>query len=146
MSRAQIQSRRIALWALYAVDVGAGVDAEDLLIDAYATLEEIVDELPELWPDIERRVFGVAEHAESLNATIQRASPRWRLERMATIDRNILRLGVWEILHGATLPVIVIDACVELAKEYGEKGSPSFVNGLLDQICRNEGVAISEPS
>ena len=70
-------------------------------------------------------------------------SPHWKLERMASIDRNILRLGAWEILTNHRSPIVVINACVELGKLYGEKDTPGFINGLLDQLCKNHKIKVS---
>jgi N utilization substance protein B len=133
------KARRAALWLLYALDV-AGGDPDDALAQARDTLVELQADSSDYWPEIEVRVRGVDEHLDDLNKVIQDVSPRWRIERMAHIDRTILRLGAWEILYGGVRPIAVIDACVDLAKEYGEKGTPAFVNGLLDQICRDHDV------
>jgi N utilization substance protein B len=96
-----------------------------------------------VWQQVERSVKGVSAQLDTLNARIQALSPRWRLDRMASIDRNILRLGVWELTEQAGAPVVVLNDCIELAKEYGDKGTPAFVNGLLDQLCKNNKIAMS---
>ena len=62
---------------------------------------------------------------------------------MATIDRNILRLGAWELLSGDQPPRAVINACIELGKDYGEQGTPAFINGLLDELCRRHEIPIT---
>ena len=62
--------------------------------------------------------------------------------RMARVDRNILRVGAFELMAGLTPPRDVIYDCVELAKRYGEKQTPRFVNGVLDQLCRNQGISL----
>jgi transcription antitermination protein NusB len=136
-----IASRRVALWMLYALDVHAR-EAEAMLTDSYASLLELEPNLPQCWERVEARVFGVEGAMEELNAEIRELSPRWKLERMATIDRNILRLGIWEILREFRRPLAVINACIELGKEYGESGTPAFVNGLLDQCCTNHDIAV----
>ena len=79
---------------------------------------------------------------ESIDAAITEASARWKLSRMAVIDRNILRLGAFEILSGVTPPRDAIFDCVELAKKYGDTPTPRFVNGILDQLCRNRGIQV----
>jgi N utilization substance protein B len=135
------EGRRAALWLLYALDV-AGGEPDQALRVARETLVELQEGSAEYWPEIEGRVRGVHQKLDDLNRIIQEVSPRWRVERMAHIDRTILRLGAWEILYGDVRPIAVIDACVDLAKEYGEKGTPAFVNGLLDQICRDHGIEI----
>jgi N utilization substance protein B len=78
-------------------------------------------------------------------------SRNWRLERMARVDRNILRLAVGELIHAADTPVrVVINEAVELAKRFGTAESPAFVNGVLDRIAANlgrrpDGEPASEP-
>lgn len=133
------KARRAALWLLYALDVADG-EPDQALLAARETLVELQEDSGEYWNEIEVRVRGVHERLDELNTIIQEVSPRWRIERMAHIDRTILRLGTWEILFGDVPPIAVIDACVDLAKDYGEKGTPAFVNGLLDQICRDHDV------
>ena len=61
---------------------------------------------------------------------------------MAPIDRNILRLGAWELLHAKSSPLPVINACVDLGKEFGEKSTSGFINGLLDELCKANDVAL----
>lgn len=133
------KARRVALWLLYALDVSGGTP-ESALRAARQTLVELQEDSGDYWDEIVVRVRGVYDRLDELNEVIQDVSPRWRIDRMAHIDRTILRLGAWEILHGGVPPISVIDACVDLAKEYGEKGTPAFVNGLLDQICRDHDV------
>lgn len=135
------QSRRAALWLLYALDV-TGATADEALAAGRATTEELGDVEPAEWAEVEAMVRGARARWDEVNAAVQAVSPRWKISRMAHIDRNILRLGAWEILFGAHAPLAVINGCVDLAKEYGDKGTPGFVNGLLDQLCRDNQVAI----
>lgn len=132
-------ARRAALWLLYSIDVtdGSPVDA---LSASRQTLAELDEGSTSYWVEIETRVRGVREKIEKIDEVVQAVSPRWRLERMASIDRNILRLGAWEILEAELAPIAVIDGCVELGKEFGEKGTSAFVNGLLDQICQDHDI------
>ncbi len=136
------RAREVALWVLYGLDV---VDrlVPGALDDFYPIAEDLDAEVAELWPEVETRVDGVVDKRPQLDEEIQRVSTRWRLERMAAIDRNLLRLGAWELFHGEVAPIVVINACVELAKEYGEQGSPGFINGLLDQLCKDHGIEVS---
>jgi len=84
----------------------------------------------------DRAVRGVAEHLEQLDDTIQKASQNWRLPRMARVDRNVLRIGAWELIHASDVPgAVVLDEAVELAKRYGTEDSGSFVNGVLDRVA-----------
>lgn len=138
----EICARRVSLWMLFAMDV-TGRDVEELLFESYATVLELEPELDRAWERVEARITGVNDAFAELNASIQQVSPRWKLERMAIMDRNILRLGAWEILNDDQPPIAVINACIELAKLYGEKGTPAFVNGLLDELCKSRKIAVS---
>ena len=83
----------------------------------------------------ERLARGAQAECETLDAEITRASDNWRFDRIAAIDKNILRLAAYELLREAATPSsVVIDEAVELAKRFGEAGSPPFVNGVLDAI------------
>lgn len=83
---------------------------------------------------------GVANEIERVDAMIRKASVNWRLERMARVDRNILRMGAWELAHSPDVPrAVIIDEGVELAKKFGTEDSSSFVNGVLDRIAEDVG-------
>ena len=83
----------------------------------------------------ERLARGAQAECEKLDEEITRASDNWRFDRIAAIDKNILRLAVYELLREAATPSsVVIDEAVELAKRFGEADSPPFVNGVLDAI------------
>ncbi|MFC1821378.1 transcription antitermination factor NusB [Thermodesulfobacteriota bacterium] len=83
-------------------------------------------------------VLGVWENREMIDLLIRQSSTNWRLERMSHVDRNILRLGVYEILHQKDIPPkVTIDEAVELGKKYGTEESGSFINGILDHIYSN---------
>jgi N utilization substance protein B len=84
---------------------------------------------------LQELVEGVASHLEELDALIARYSEHWRLERMTSVDRNLLRLAVYELVYEPDVPSkVVINEAVELAKRYGTEASGAFVNGLLDRI------------
>lgn len=84
----------------------------------------------------ERLARGAQRDAAALDALIEEAASHWRLERIAAVDKNILRLGAYELTREATPPAVVIDEAVEIAKRFGEADSPAFVNGVLDAIMR----------
>ncbi len=82
-------------------------------------------------------VRGIREHQPEVDRTIQQASRNWRLERMATVDRNILRLAVFEMLFEKNLaPSIIMDEAIEIAKKYSGQEAANFVNGILDGVHR----------
>jgi N utilization substance protein B len=140
------KAREAALWSLYGMDVAERLVAE-AIDDFYPIAHDLDPEVSELWHDVEARLIGVLDILPRLDEELQKVSPRWRIERMAHIDRNILRLGAWELFSAQTPPIVVINACVELAKDYGEQNTPGFVNGLLDQICKDHDISVvSEPS
>ena len=90
---------------------------------------------PEARAMAERLARGAQQRAEALDAEIADAATHWRLERIAPIDRTILRLGAYELGDETETPAaVVIDEAIELAKRFGDEGSPAFVNGLLDAI------------
>lgn len=78
---------------------------------------------------------GVWEHREEIDGRIREAAENWRLERMTLVDRNLLRLGVFEILHSPDVPyAVAINEAVELGKKFGSGDSGGFLNGILDRI------------
>jgi len=93
----------------------------------------------------ESLVRGVLAERTDIDARISRASDNWRIERMTRIDRNVLRLGTWELLHEQDTPkAVVLDEAVELAKRFGTEESGAFVNGVLARIaqeCERERTA-----
>jgi transcription antitermination protein NusB len=82
-------------------------------------------------------VEGIQANRAEIDRTLSEVAENWRLPRMAAVDRNVLRLGVYELLHMPDTPATaVINEAIELARRFGSKDSPSFVNGLLDRIAR----------
>ncbi len=89
---------------------------------------------------------GARQAVEELDAAIAPAATNGRFERIAAVDRNILRLGTYELMHEPmTPPAVVLDEAVEMAKRFGEADSPSFVNGVLDAILRSLRGTENEP-
>jgi N utilization substance protein B len=85
-------------------------------------------------------VRGVAETTADLDKRIAAASQNWRLERMSRVDRNLLRLGTWELSNRQDVPrAVILDEAVELAKSFGTEESGGFVNGVLDRIANDLG-------
>ena len=78
---------------------------------------------------------GVLTHSAEIDRRLTDAAENWRLPRMAAVDRNVLRLGAYEVLFAADTPASVsLDEAIELARRYGSKDSPGFVNGVLDRL------------
>ncbi len=131
------KARALALQVLYAQDLAAGAGGG--VDDAVATYAERF----ELDVDPEARDFAqvlaraAASDPAAVDAAIVSASRNWRLDRMARVDRNILRLAVGELLGVPETPMkVVINEAVELAKRFGTAESPAFVNGVLDRIAQ----------
>jgi N utilization substance protein B len=76
------------------------------------------------------------EHRQISDAWIERLAPQWPPRRQPGVDRNLLRLAVWELTGTATPPKVVLDEAIELAKEYSTEQSPAFINGVLDAVLR----------
>ena len=84
---------------------------------------------------------GVVAHVADIDRRLAAAAEHWRVQRMALVDRNVLRLGGYEILFTPATPAaVVLDEAVELARRFGSAGSPAFVNGVLDRL-RQDAVA-----
>ena len=80
-------------------------------------------------------VIRTVEHVEKIDSLIQRHAEHWRLDRMATVDRNLLRLATQEFLFDAETPkTVVINEAIEIARRFSSQESPQFINGILDSI------------
>ncbi len=88
---------------------------------------------------------GVRQHRAEIDQRLQQIAANWSLHRMSPTDRNILRLGAYEILFGVTPGEVAIDEAVELAKRFGTAQSPQFVNGILDRLMHTAGQQDPEP-
>ena len=126
------KARERALQALYQIDV-ASTDLEEALARFWRSFEPVEREVRET---AEALVRGVAAHRRQIDDAIEAVSVNWRLDRMAKVDRNVLRLAVHELLHRPDVPVkVVIDEAIELGKKFGSESSGAFVNGVLDRIA-----------
>ena len=124
----------MALQVLYQQDVNPDVTGD-------LVREQIQERLPE--EDLARFCWslfaGTMEFRPALDAKIEATAANWSLKRMAPTDRNVLRLGAFELLHTDTPPRVVIDEALELAKKYGTAQSGQFVNGILDRLIPGGG-------
>jgi len=126
------RARECALQALYQLDLSGG-DARDAVRCVLAHFEE-ADEATERFAD--ELVRGVQSEKPQIDALIQTSSAHWKLDRMARVDRNILRIAVYEILRRADVPVrVTLNEAIELGKKFGSEESSAFVNGVLDRIA-----------
>jgi len=132
------QSRQAALQLLYSLDVGQG-GAEALQPDAVDRALDVIAANFEL-PDAARAyartlAHGVARHRAEIDRLVAAHATNWRIERMAAVDRNVLRLAVYEIGWEDLPASVAIDEAVELARRFGADPSPAFVNGVLDAVA-----------
>lgn len=96
----------------------------------------LFDNEPKVDQYLHKLVEGVVSRQEELNEVIRRHSTNWRLERMAVVDKNILRIAAYELFFEPEVPrKVAINEAIEIAKRYGSEDSPAFVNGVLDRIA-----------
>jgi N utilization substance protein B len=112
----------------------SGAEPEEAIGLFWRSFDELAD--PEGRAYADEIVRGVATVREELDKHIAAASDHWRLERMARVDRNLLRLAAWELSANASVPrAVVLDEAVELAKAFGTDDSSAFVNGVLTRVA-----------
>lgn len=129
--------RQRAIQALFSLEAANPDDLAQGLAHFWASMDEKTS--PDAHSFAEELVRGVVSRREELDDAIQAQSENWRVERMARVDRNVLRLGALEILHTDTPGRVVINEAIELARTFGAEGSPAFVNGILDKLARAAG-------
>ena len=136
--RKRTKAREIALKILYQSEITRR--EIKLVMQNFFDMMEAVDKNVEEFSH--RIALGVEEHLEEIDQVITKHATNWQLKRMAIIDRNILRLGVYELLFAPDIPPkVTINEAVELAKKYGDIESSKFVNGILDKIHKTDAVA-----
>jgi N utilization substance protein B len=134
---ARSSGREAALRMLYSLDEAHDPSLVDDVIRDFWRELATDPEGRDYANELVRKVCGARSEIDD---QIRKASRHWRLERMARVDRNVLRLGVQELRGGEDVPrAVVIDEAVELAKRFGAEGSGVFVNGVLDRIAEDLG-------
>lgn len=132
---ARTAGRQAALQMLFGVEV-TSLDAPTAIRSFWREFE--ADPEGREYADVV--VAGVLSELARIDELLRRASTNWRLERMARVDRNLLRIATWEILTQTEVPrAVIIDEAVELAKRFGGEDSGAFVNGVLDRIAEECG-------
>jgi N utilization substance protein B len=134
------QAREAAVQVLYAADLAGRLGPGE--IDRVFELVLAEFDLPARARERALAlVHGVAANGKAIDERIEVASEHWKLARLAAVDRNVLRVAVFELLLETDTPAeVVIDEAVEIARRYGGSGSPAFVNGVLDRIARGRGA------
>ena len=134
MSR-RSRAREVALQVLYQGDLNT--DVPDEVIERFVKGRLRRDSA--LVEFCQSMIGGVKRNRDELDNLLREKAANWSLERMAVIDRNVLRLGAYELVYAATPGRVAINEAVELAKRYGTKQSAQFVNGILDQLLHLSG-------
>lgn len=133
--RAESKRRARALQLLYALEAVPSESPET----AFRGLARLTGPEPGILEEARAVVDGVLARRGELDRLAQAAADNWRLERIATVERNILRLGVHELLIGVTPVKVVLDESVWLAQRFAGERAPAFVNGVLDRVARSLG-------
>ena len=131
--RKRTKAREYVLQMLYQVDITQGNWQE--ILENFSATGDRQDLSGELKDFSAQLLGGVVEHRQEIDKKISKYAKNWQLERMAFVDRNIMRLGCFELLFRADIPPkVAINEAVELAKKYSGPESGKFVNAILDQI------------
>ena len=133
-------SRSVAMQSLYEWDF-RGRKQEDLPVIIDRNVKEFATGLEDT-TFISQLIDGVMVHLSELDQIIEKAAPQWPLEQIAVVDRNVLRLGLYELLFGnrdEVPPKVAINESIELAKSFGGDSSGKFVNGVLGTVYREIG-------
>ena len=133
MSR-RSRAREIALQLLYQEDLNAD-QAEDVRLSFLHGRLQYNRKLIEFATSL---LDGVQQNREAIDRALELTARNWRLSRMAATDRNVLRLGAYEILFGDTPDRVAVNEAIELAKRYGTNNSAQFVNGVLDRLMKSK--------
>jgi N utilization substance protein B len=135
MLRIETKSRARALQLLYAWEM----QGEPAMHSIAAGLSRLTGPEPRILDRAEALAADVASQLDSIDAEAARGAENWRLERIAAVERNILRLAICELRRGHAPPKVVIDEAVRLAHWFGGARAPGFINGVLDGIARASG-------
>ncbi|MDQ5858663.1 MAG: transcription antitermination factor NusB [Acidobacteriota bacterium] len=134
------KARELALQMLFEHDV-AGTTPEDM----FQRSEDLRNASEGLSDFTKRLVSGTLEHRDALDALISRQADHWRLMRMPIVDRNILRMALFELLHEPETPrPVVIDEALEIAKRFSTPRSSQFINGILDGVLKSGRAGLTQ--
>jgi N utilization substance protein B len=134
---ARRKARELALQMLYQHDVSG--NETEMIISTFEDLQKSKANTREF----AIRVFtGTVAHLKELDDMIQAQAENWRLSRMSVVDRNIIRMSVYEFMHENDTPkLVIIDEAIEIAKKFGTQKSSQFINGILDGILKRYNLA-----
>ena len=135
-------ARELALKFLYQSEFNH--DDGEAQMEQFCERADIHHEITKFMKVLVDKVFS---QSEEVDIQLKKFSDHWALDRMSMIDRNILRLGISELLFGAsTPPKVVINEAVEIAKKFGSEDSPDFINGILDKVFKETLKDASTPT
>jgi transcription antitermination protein NusB len=133
--KSRTKARAIALQVLYEVDM-TGHNPAFVMQERLEEDDKLADKLHEF---VRQIVFGVHPISEELDTIIAEHAPEWPLDQVATIDRNIIRIALWEFAISELVPVkVAINEAIELAKLFGSDSTPRFVNGVLGSLASHQ--------
>ena len=134
---ARRKARELALQMLFQHDMAG--NEPDMII---ATFEDLQKSKPNTREFAVKIFRGTVDHIAEIDDMIQAQAENWRLSRMAVVDRNIIRMSVYEFLHETDTPkLVIIDEAIEIAKKFGTQKSSQFINGILDGILKRYNLA-----
>ena len=134
---ARRKSRELALQMLFQHDL-SGNEPEMIT----STFDDLQKSKPNTREFAVKIFQGTVDHLQEIDEMIQRQADNWRLSRMAVVDRNIIRMSVYEFLHEEDTPkLVIIDEAIEIAKKFGTQKSSQFINGILDGILKRYNLA-----
>jgi len=134
---ARRKARELALQMLYQHDLSG--NTPDTIV---STFEDLQKSKPNTREFATRIFKGTVENLTSIDEMIVQQADNWRLSRMAVVDRNIIRMSIYEFLHEKDTPkLVIIDEAIEIAKKFGTQKSSQFINGILDGILKRYNLA-----
>ena len=144
---ARHRSRKRALQVLFEWDMRGGASIDSAIAHYYESLySEESENKPKRDAFMEELARGTVANAEQIDKQLQAKAANWRLERMAVVDRNILRLAIYELSQQATPAPVIIDEAVELARQFSNQEAVPFINGVLDAVNRQTTAATNSPA
>ena len=130
-------ARELALKFLYQTEFNS--NSPDSELNSFCERANVSEEIQDFTQTLIKNIFI---HKKEVDGLLKKKSANWVPDRMAMIDKNILRLGICELLFDSTTPPkVVINEAVEIAKKFGTEESPDFINGILDKVYKDSKVA-----
>jgi len=134
---ARRKARELALQMLYQYDLSG--NAPEMIVD---TFEELQKSKPNTREFATKILRGTVDNLPQIDEMIAAQADNWRLSRMAVVDRNIIRMSIYEFLFENDTPkLVIIDEAIEIAKKFGTQKSSQFINGILDGILKKHNLA-----